>query len=135
MDGKHRVVLWLCGTLSSDLHWNCDISFLFAEVSAGRNEDLRSVDNLRYPLTVPFSSLYLLPSILFLFLFSRNENNLHNILINKKTWMVLFCLLILLVGLVLYIRKYNWFVFSYFIPILHGGYTGPNYTLFSPPIF
>ena len=36
------------------------------------------------------------------------------------------------VGLVLYVRKYNWYAFSYLMSLFHGDYTGPGYTLFSP---
>ncbi len=79
-----------------------------------------------------FSSLYLFPSILFLFFVSGERENLSHIFERKKTWVVSSVLLLLLAGLFLYIREYNWYVFSYFVPLLHGGYTGPNYTLFSP---
>ncbi len=79
-----------------------------------------------------FSSLYLFPSILFLFFFTREGKDLAHTFKSKKTPIAFFFLLLIFAGLVLYIREYNWYVFSYFVPLLHGGYTGPNYTLFSP---
>ncbi len=79
-----------------------------------------------------FSSLFLVPSLLFLYLFRDEYKGFSRILKNKITWILLLCLLILFIGLVLYVGKYNWFVLSYLIPVLHGRYTGPNYTLFSP---
>ncbi|MCK4224008.1 MAG: hypothetical protein KAX39_02430, partial [candidate division Zixibacteria bacterium] len=82
-------------------------------------------------LPLHFTSLYLFPSMLFLFFFNREGKDLSHIFRSKKTWILLFFLLLIFAGLVLYIRKYNWYVFSYFVPLLHGGYTGPNYTLFS----
>ncbi|HEX7402122.1 MAG TPA: tetratricopeptide repeat protein, partial [candidate division Zixibacteria bacterium] len=87
-----------------------------------------------YIILVPFhfSSLFLLPSLLFLFLFREEERRLPRLLKEKVTWLLLLCLLILFVGLVLYLSKYNWFVLGYLMPVLHGVYTGPHYTLFSP---
>jgi len=108
--------------------------YLFYSLKYLKGEIKIWVPSIIFCILLPFhfSSLYLLPSILFLFLFSRDQKNLSHILVNKKTWMVSLFLLILVVGLFLYIRTYNWFVFGYLMPILHGGYTGPNYTLFSP---
>jgi len=79
-----------------------------------------------------FSSLCLLPSMLFLFFFKEERKYLGDILKTKKTPLVFFFLMLISAGLVLYLHKYNWYVFSYFVPLLHGGYTGPNYTLLSP---
>jgi tetratricopeptide (TPR) repeat protein len=109
--------------------------YLFYSLKYLRGETKIYVPLIIFSILLPlhFSSLYLFPSILFLFLFSREEKSIARISKNKKTWVVFLFMLILFVGLFLYIRKYNWFVFSYFIPILHGGYAGPNYTLFSSP--
>jgi Flp pilus assembly protein TadD len=87
-----------------------------------------------YIILVPlhFSSLFLLPSLLFLFLFREEERRLSRLLQEKLTWILLLCLLILFGGLILYLSKYNWFVLGYLMPVLHGVYTGPHYTLFSP---
>ncbi len=82
-------------------------------------------------LPIHFSSLYLFPSILFLFFFKREGKESAYMFRSKKTLIALFLLLLISVGLVLYIRKYNWYAFGYFVPLLHGGYSGPNYTLFS----
>ena len=108
--------------------------YLFYSLKYLKGEIKIWVPSIIFCILLPFhfSSLCLLPSILFLFLFSRDQKNLRHILVNKKTWMVSLFLLILFIGLFLYIRTYNWFVFGYLMPILHGGYTGPNYTLFSP---
>jgi Flp pilus assembly protein TadD len=89
---------------------------------------------MTYIILVPlhFSSLFLLPSLLFLFLFREEERRLPRLLKEKTTWILLPGLVILSVGLILYLSKYNWFVLGYLMPVLHGVYTGPHYTLFSP---
>ena len=99
---------------------------------------LRAETNILVPviiflflLPLHFSSLYLFPSILFLFFFNGEGKNLAHTFKSKKTPIALFFLLLIFAGLVLYVREYNWYAFSYFVPLLHGGYTGPNYTLFS----
>jgi tetratricopeptide (TPR) repeat protein len=79
-----------------------------------------------------FSSLFLIPSLLFLFLWRDEKKSLTRLVKEKITWILLLGLLILFGGLVFYLRKYNWFVLGYLMPVFHGGYTGSHYTLFSP---
>jgi tetratricopeptide (TPR) repeat protein len=83
-------------------------------------------------LPLHFSSLCFFPSILFLFFFAQGGKDSPGVLKSKKALFVLFFLLVIIAALVLYILKYRWFAFSYLVPLLHGGYTGPGYTLFSP---
>jgi tetratricopeptide (TPR) repeat protein len=84
-------------------------------------------------LPLHFSSLYLFPSILFLLFFKEEGKNLTGLYKNKKVLLPLILSLVLLLALVLYISKYRWFALSYLVPLFHGGYTGPGYTLFSFP--
>jgi tetratricopeptide (TPR) repeat protein len=83
-------------------------------------------------LPLHFSSLYLLPSLLYLLLIQRVGKRTAYINKNKIMWWALLGVLLLFLCLALYVRKYNWFVFSYLLPILPGGGVGANYTLFSP---
>ncbi len=82
-------------------------------------------------LPLHLSSLYLFPSVLFLFWFGEGGKSLGQSLKSTKAVLALFFLLLLLGVLFLYVRQYRWFALSYFVPLLHGGYTGPDYTLFS----
>ncbi len=47
-------------------------------------------------------------------------------------WVMLLFLLVIGTGTALYVWKYSWYVFSYLMPLFHGSYDGPGYTLFSP---
>jgi|GEM_PF-374779 len=107
--------------------------YLFYSLKYLRREAKILVPVIIFFILIPlhFSSLYLFPSILFLFFFNGEGKDLAHIFRNKRTPVALFFLLLIFAGLVLYIRKYNWYAFSYFVPLLHGGYTGPDYTLFS----
>lgn len=109
--------------------------YLFYSLKYLRGETKIMVPTVIFLLLLPmhFFSLYLFPSILFLFLFREEEKTFAHILKSKKTWMVLLFLMILSAGLVLYIYKYNWYAFRYLVPLSQGYYTAPNYTMFSPP--
>jgi Tfp pilus assembly protein PilF len=82
-------------------------------------------------LPVHLTSIYLLPSILFLMVSSDAERTSIHLLKNKRAWMGLLFLLILFSGSVMYMLNSDRFVFRHLMPILHGGYAGPHYTLFS----
>jgi tetratricopeptide (TPR) repeat protein len=83
-------------------------------------------------LSIHFSALYLLPSLLYIFLFHRESGTSNRILNIKKLGVVLAFGLICTIGLVLYMWTHDRFVLTHLVPVLHGGYTGPDYTLFSP---
>jgi tetratricopeptide (TPR) repeat protein len=75
------------------------------------------------------SALYLLPSLFFLFLvtiekskFQRGKRLLLGIL-------ALFLAVIIFLGY----KRYSWSVPPLFVPLVHGRYSGPGYTLFSLP--
>jgi tetratricopeptide (TPR) repeat protein len=83
-------------------------------------------------LPLHFSSFYLFPSMLILLLFRERGQRLPQLIRGKQAVVALCFMLLLLAVLVVYVRQQRWFAFSYFVPLLHGGYTGPGYTLFSP---
>ena len=107
--------------------------YLFYSLKFLRGQTKIFVPVLIFLILLPlhFSSLNLLPSLLYLSLFQPKEEGSFRLFKAKKAGIVLLSVLILLLCVVFYVRKYNWFVFSYLMPVLHGIYTGPNYTLFS----
>ena len=83
-------------------------------------------------LPTHFSSMYLLPSVSYLLVSCPEEKISTHPLKAKKLWMVLLFVLIICVCSVLYVRNSDRFVLGHVMPILHGGYAGPHYALFSP---
>lgn len=108
--------------------------YLFYGLKCLRGENGILIPVAIFVVLVPlhFSSLYLLPSVLFLLILTGDEKRLTDILKSGKTWAAVLFLLLVSVGLALYIQKYNWYVFSYVMSLFHGDYTGPGYTLLSP---
>lgn len=108
--------------------------FLFYGLKNLRGETRVLVPVVVFLVLLPlhFSSLYLLPSVLFLLIVSGKRKALVDVLRSKRTWGTLLFLVLISVSLALYIWKYNWYVFSYLMPLVHGSYTGPGYTLLSP---
>jgi len=108
--------------------------YLFYSLKYLQGETKILIPILIFFILIPlhFFSLYLFPSILFLFLFGGEEKSLRDIFKRRKTQIAILFLLLLLVGIVLYVRQHSWFVFRYLVPFFKGSYTGPNYTLLSP---
>lgn len=108
--------------------------YLFYSLKSLRGESKVLIPGAIFILLLPlhFSSLYLLPSAAFLLFLSGQRKGLVKTLRRIKTWGLLLFLVLMFAALAIYIHKYNWYVFSYIVPPLHGGYSGPGYTLFSP---
>lgn len=82
-------------------------------------------------LPIHFSSLYLFPSAIFIFLFGKEENK--PVFKSSKVWVVSAALLLIFVLLVFYFLKNGWYNLNCFIPLFKGTYYAPNHTLFSFP--
>lgn len=108
--------------------------YLFYSLKYLRGETTIFIPAIIFFILIPlhFFSLYLFPSILFLFLFSGEGKSLKDVFKRRSTQIALLFFLLLLVGIALYVREHSWFVFRYLVPLFKGSYTGPNYTLFSP---
>ena len=108
--------------------------YLFYSLKYLRGETKVFVPALIFLILLPvhFSSLYLLPSVLYLLVSSNEEKTPIHIFKSKKVWIELLFLSILFISLVLYVLNSDRFILRHLMPILHGGYAGPHYTLFSP---
>lgn len=78
-------------------------------------------------------SLYLFPSVIFLFLFGGEEGKIQPILKTKRIWILSLVLVLAFAGLIIYFWKYGWYSMTYFVPLFKGRYSAPGYTLFSLP--
>jgi tetratricopeptide (TPR) repeat protein len=83
-------------------------------------------------LPIHFSALYLLPSLLYIFYLQLRGKTSAGIINNKRLWFFITLGFILCIGSLLYLRHGDRLVLIHLMPVLHGGYTGPHYTLFSP---
>jgi len=82
-------------------------------------------------LPIHFFSIYLLPSAIFLFLFTGGEEEAKPIFRNRRIWIVSVVLILFFVCLILYFWKYGWYSPTYFVPVFEGRYWAPDHTLFS----
>jgi tetratricopeptide (TPR) repeat protein len=78
-------------------------------------------------------SIYLFPSVIFLFLSAEGEGKNKSVFKNKKIWIVSTVLILAFVSLILYFLKYGWYSSMYFVPLFKGRYWAPDHTLFSLP--
>lgn len=108
--------------------------YLFYALKSLRRETRALVPLMIFILLLPLhlSSLYLLPSALFLLLYSGGKEDLFRFPRGKRMQVMLLFLAVIGAGTALYVWKYSWYVFSYLMPLFHGNYAGPGYTLFSP---
>ncbi|HEX7400847.1 MAG TPA: hypothetical protein VF369_01595, partial [candidate division Zixibacteria bacterium] len=83
-------------------------------------------------LPIHFSALYLLPSLLYILYLQFKGETSTGISNNKNLWFFILLGFILCFGSLLYLRNGDRLVLIHLMPVLHGGYTGPHYTLFSP---
>lgn len=82
-------------------------------------------------ISLHFSAVFLLPSLLFLFALKRKKGTL--VYSKKKTVPYVIALLFLLVLSIYYIRSFNPALSEIFVPFFKGRVYAPNYTLFSFP--
>ncbi|UCB52072.1 MAG: tetratricopeptide repeat protein [Candidatus Zixiibacteriota bacterium] len=108
--------------------------YLFYSLKYLRGESRILVPLIILIILIPlhFSSLCLIPSVLLLFFFKEEGKDSIQVFQGARFWLAFLVLLIALTALVWYLREYNWYFLSYLVPLLQGGYTGPDYTLFSP---
>ncbi len=107
--------------------------YLFFGLKSLRGETHVSVPMAIFVLLLPlhFSSLCLFPSALFLLLLGGKRKGAFHLLKSKRMWVLLLFFVVIGAGTILHVQKYNWYVFSYLIPLFHGNYFGPGYTMFS----
>ena len=121
--------LLYCGTL---IYLFCSIKYL-----KGETKLLLPLSVFLVLLPIHFSSFYLFPSVISLFLFGakgdtdRNNNKFN--FRSKRIWVVSAVLLSIFVLLVFYFLKNGWYNLNCFIPFFKGTYYAPNHTLFSLP--
>ena len=82
-------------------------------------------------LPIHFSSLYLFPSAIFIFLFGREENK--SVFKSNKVWVVSAVLIPIFAFLIFYFRRNGWYSLQFILPLFKGNYYAPDYTLFSLP--
>jgi tetratricopeptide (TPR) repeat protein len=109
------------------------LAYLFFGLKSLRGETSSMVPLGIFILLLPlhFSSLFLFPSALFLLLFVGKKGEEARVLKGKRIWLVSVLIVAIGAAVGFYVHKYSWYVFSYLMPVFHGGYTGPDYTLFS----
>ncbi len=107
--------------------------YLFFSLKSLRGETPLLVPLGIFILLLPlhFSSLFLFPSILFLLLFAGKKGEEARVLGSKRILLVSILIVAIGAAIGFYIHRYSWYVFSYLMPVFHGSYTGPDYTLFS----
>jgi Flp pilus assembly protein TadD len=82
-------------------------------------------------LPLHFSSLFLFPSALFLLLLVGKKGEDARAFRGKRIWLISILIAAIGAAVGFYVHRYSWYVFSYLMPVFHGSYTGPDYTLFS----
>ncbi len=75
------------------------------------------------------SSLYLLPSLFFLFLITNEKSKFHRWKKPLLGILALFLVVLIFLGY----KRYSWSVPPLFVPLTNDRYSGPGYTLFSLP--
>lgn len=78
-------------------------------------------------------SLYLFPSVIFLFLSTGEEGKTKPSVKTKRIWIVSAVLVLVFASLIIYFLKYGWYSSTYFVPLFKGRYSAPDHTLFSLP--
>jgi tetratricopeptide (TPR) repeat protein len=78
-------------------------------------------------------SLYLFPSVIFLFLSPGEEGKTKPSVKTKRIWIVSAVLVLVFASLIIYFLKYGWYSLTYFVPLFKGRYSAPDHTLFSLP--
>jgi len=109
--------------------------YLFYSIKCLKGETKFFLPLLFFLILLPMHlfSLYLFPSVIFLYLFAGGEGKTKLILKTKRIWIVSPILMLVFACLIIYFLKYGWYSLVYFVPLFSGTYYAPGHTLFSLP--